>query len=83
MDAVEKILTNLIDSMHKHMAKGNGAKKIDVEVEIEKASDSVETKPREATAFDKFLQSERDKKAKPKSTEMNIMAAIPKKKVKK
>lgn len=62
MDTTEKVLTNLIDSMHKHMATGHGKKKIDASKELQKAATKADTKDeplteREETFFDKFLKS--------------------------
>lgn len=76
MDTIEKVLNGLIDSMHKHIAKGNGEKKVSVAVELEKAKE-IEDEPkkeekREPSAFDKFLQQARDNRPKPKGTEMNF-----------
>jgi len=66
MDAIEKVLTNLMESMHKHMAKGHGAKKVEVSAELEKAGEVEEPKveekkevKKELSAFDKFLMDSR------------------------
>lgn len=79
MDAFEKVLNGLIDSMHKHMAKGNGEKKVSVAKELEKVSEVEEKKEepkaeekKESSAFDKFLMQARANKPKPKGTEMNF-----------
>lgn len=74
-DHVEKVLNSLIDSMHKHMAKGNGEKKVSVSTEIAKAAEVEEPKKevkREPSAFDKFLEQAKANKPKPKGTEMNF-----------
>ena len=74
-DHVEKVLNSLIDSMHKHMAKGNGEKKVSVAKELEKIAEVEEPKKeekREPSAFDKFLEQAKANRPKPKGTEMNF-----------
>lgn len=82
MDAVEKVLNGLIDSMHKHIAKGNGEKKVDTKKEITQAVDKAEIPEEKVeTAFEQFLKL--GKKAKSKRVEMTMVATPPKKKAKK
>ncbi len=60
MDTTEKVLTNLIDSMHRHIATGHGKKKIDASKELQKAADKADVKdatPAEESFFEKFLKS--------------------------
>lgn len=73
-DPIEKVLNGLIDSMHKHMAKGNGQKKVSVSSEIAKIEEEEPKKEikREPTAFDKFLEQAKANRPKPKGTEMNF-----------
>ena len=85
-DMVEKVLNGLIDSMHKHMAKGNGEKKVSVATEIKKAVAVEEPKAevkREPSAFDKFLQQAKDAKPKPKANELNFSSKKQTKDIKK
>jgi hypothetical protein len=75
MDAVEKVLTNLIDSMHKHIASGFGNKKVNAAKEIKKAAEvegkeDAKLEPAEESAFDKFLKS--SVRPKKKQTEISM-----------
>lgn len=76
MDTIEKVLNSLIDSMHKHIAKGNGQKKVNLEKAIE-ASVDVAPKARELTEFDKFLIKAKDDKVKNRRVEMTVGIATP------
>jgi len=84
-DAVEKVLNSLIDSMHKHIAKGNGEKKIDTKKEITAAVDKADIPEEKVdTVFEAFLKMGKDK---PKSNRVEITlgkaSTAPKKKAKK
>lgn len=79
MDAVEKVLNGLIDSMHKHIAKGNGEKKVDTKKEITQAVDKAEIPEEKVeTVFEQFLKM--SKKTKSKRAEITLAAATPQKK---
>lgn len=83
-DAVEKVLNSLIDSMHKHMAKGNGEKKVDTKKEITTAVEKADIPEEKVeTVFDQFLKLGKNK---PKSHRVEMAmtkATPPKKKAKK
>jgi len=79
-DATEKVLNSLIDSMHKHMAKGNGEKKVDTKKEIAAAVEKADIPEEKVdTVFEAFLKLGKNK---PKShrVEMSMTKATPPKK---
>lgn len=91
MDAMEKILNSLIDSMHAKMAAGKGKSKVDPKEEMEKASEEKAEPAKEQSTeteapksmFESWMASQ---KAKPTSTKAGIMItqkAVPSKKSKK
>lgn len=87
MDATEKVLNNLIDSMHKYIAKGHGDKKLNASKELSKAAEVEEVKEKpeqeEPSLFTKMLQQAKDNKKKSNRVEMTMAIASPKKKSKK
>jgi hypothetical protein len=79
-DATEKILEKLIDSMHAKMAQGFGSKAVKPVAAIEEAlEDAKEDKeedkmeePKVPSIFEKWLQSENEKKVAPKKNQMIV-----------
>ncbi len=74
-DATEKILEKLIDSMHSKMAQGFGSKAVKPVAAIEEAlEDAKEDKEEEKvpSIFEKWLQSENEKKVAPKKNQMIV-----------
>jgi len=80
-DATEKILEKLIDSMHAKMAQGFGSKAVKPVAAIEEAledakEDKEENEMEEPTKvpsiFEKWLQSENEKKVAPKKNQMIV-----------
>jgi hypothetical protein len=79
-DATEKILEKLIDSMHSKMAQGFGSKAVKPVAAIEEAlEDAKEDKeenemeePKVPSIFEKWLQSENEKKVAPKKNQMIV-----------
>jgi hypothetical protein len=88
-DATEKILEKLIDAMHSKMAQGFGSKAVKPVAAIEEAledakEDKEENEMKEPSLFEKWLQSENEKKVAPKKNQMIVsktqIAMAPKKK---
>lgn len=88
MDAREKVLMSLIDTMHEQIAKGHGSQKVNPTKELAKAAESVEeeapAKEKQESLFDKFLKGSANRN-KQKAVEMTMIAtkASPPKKAKK
>jgi hypothetical protein len=79
-DATEKILEKLIDAMHAKMAQGFGSKAVKPVAAIEEAlEDAKEDKeedkmeePKVPSIFEKWLQSENEKKVAPKKNQVIV-----------
>jgi|DEB19_MinimDraft_3_1074340.scaffolds.fasta_scaffold70410_2 hypothetical protein len=80
-DATEKILEKLIDSMHAKMAQGFGSKAVKPVAAIEEAledakedkeENEMEEPTKEPSIFEKWLQSENEKKVAPKKNQMIV-----------
>ncbi|WP_186648970.1 hypothetical protein [Fluviispira vulneris] len=87
---IAKILETLIEQLHKKMAEGHGEKTAKVSEELKEAAENTAESAEETEApkenlkskFNEWLQSENERKAKPKAAKLSVIsiAAEPKNK---